>query len=300
MSKDEFDLQCDLSVNEGTLKSAEEAAQNDLRELQLFEYDILKNFVAICTRNRLQYFLAEGTLLGAVRHHGFIPWDDDVDVCMPRGDFEKFTEIAPSEIPDGYTCCLQNDTGIWGTLRIADTNHKICRKLNEQELELFVSVDVFPLDGFPKNSFEQKFHWLSIFFQYCMFRYARIERIDRKKKRGLCSRLAIMLASAIPVGKLLDEQTELRHLTDVLKKYSFSNSEAVINFYSEYGKKTVAVPKTVMPKSFFGDGKVTMFESEEFCIPSMAEKILEKEYGDYMTPPPLEERKAKHSIKLIK
>ena len=275
------------------------STQDNLRELQRLEFDLLRKIDAICTRNNLQYFLAEGTLLGAIRHGGFIPWDDDVDVCMPREDFNRFIAIASSELPDGYICDNQNDTGIWGTLRISDTNHRIIRTLHGKDLHLFVSVDVFPLDGFPKSKLSQKVHWLGIFFRYCVFRSTKIEQIDKEKKRGFLLQLAIKLATLIPFGKLFNEQKALRSLTEALEKYSFSDSDMTIHFYSEYGKKSFAVPKTVMPKSFFGDGRFATFESEKLSIPSEAEKILEREYGDYMTLPPVQERTAKHRIKLI-
>ncbi len=272
----------------------------NIRKLQLLELNVLKEVVSLCDRHNLIYYLSEGTLLGAVRHKGFIPWDDDVDICMPREDYEKFVEIASSEIPAGFTCYSQNDTGIWGTLRIADTNHKIIRVLCEQELRLFVSVDIFPIDGFPKSKFRRKVHWLNVVFSYWLFRAIQIEQVDRRKKRGFFLRTAIKLATLVPFGKLVSEQKALQRLTNKLRKYTFSDSETVINFYSEYSKKALTVPKTVMPKDYFGGGRLALFEGEQLCIPSKAEKVLEMEYGDYMTPPPVEERKAKHSTKLIK
>ena len=274
--------------------------QNELRALQSLEWNVLKIIVNICNKNNLQYFLAEGTLLGAIRHQGFIPWDDDVDVCMPREDFSKFVAIASGELPDGYVSRLQNDTGVWGTLRVSDTNHEIRRILDEQELHLFVSVDIFPVDGFPNGKFQQRLHWINVMLRYCLFRAAQVDRVDKRKKHGFFLRCAIKLATLIPVGKLVNEETALRRLTDTLKKYAFSNSDAVMSFYSEYSKRGVRVPSTVMPKTYFGYGRSALFEGEPFSVPTEAEKVLFKEYGDYMVLPPLEERRAKHSMTLIR
>ena len=274
--------------------------RDELRSLQLLELNVLKTIISICDKNNFQYFLAEGTLLGAVRHNGFIPWDDDVDVCMPREDYEKFIEIASKELPSGYTSCQQNDTGVWGTLRVSDTNHEIIRTLDGQELHLFVSVDIFPLDGFPNDKLKQWLHWINIMRKYCLFRAAQVDRLDKNKKRGFFLRIAIKLSALIPIGKLINEKKALQRLTDTLKKYSFSAYDAAISFYSEYTGKSLKTPSTVMPKSYWKYGRSAQFEGEQFSIPNEAEKILANEYGDYMTPPPLKERTAKHSMKLIR
>ena len=73
-----------------------------LRKLQMAELEILKEFVRLCEAHGLQYYLVGGTLLGAVRHKGFIPWDDDIDVAMPRGDYDRFAQIAPKELDPRY------------------------------------------------------------------------------------------------------------------------------------------------------------------------------------------------------
>ena len=79
--------------------------QNDLRKLQLVELDILKEFLRICKKHHLRYYALGGTLLGAVRHEGFIPWDDDIDVGMPRPDFRRFEKIAEKELPEYLHYC---------------------------------------------------------------------------------------------------------------------------------------------------------------------------------------------------
>ena len=274
-------------------------SETNLRKLQLLELNILRNVVSICDAHELKYYLAEGTLLGAVRHKGFIPWDDDIDICMPREDFEKLSCIAKSELPKGYSCDFCHDTDIWGTMRISDKNHKIHRELDGKKLNLFVSIDVFPLDGFPKGKFRRKMHWLRLLFRFAVFKSTQVEQIDRISNRSIFFRIAITFAAHVPIWRLLDKQKELQRLTNALKSYSYSTSEEVINFYSEYCKRaSFAIPDIVISKRNYGDGKVTLFENECFTIPKEACKVLEIEYGDYMLLPPLEEREPKHNITL--
>ena len=76
--------------------------QETLRKLQKTELEILKDFIKICKKYNLTYFATGGTAIGALRHQGFIPWDDDIDVCMLRKDYERFMEVAPKEMGDRY------------------------------------------------------------------------------------------------------------------------------------------------------------------------------------------------------
>lgn len=275
-------------------------SKDSLRELQILEFDILKKVVSICKAYHLKYYLAEGTLLGAVRHNGFIPWDDDIDICMPREDFEKFANIAINELPLNYICKFRHDTDIWGTMRISNKSHKICREMNDRKLKLFVSIDIFPIDGFPKNKIKQKLHWIRLLFRFAMFKFTQFDQIDMKKERSLLSYLVIVFAAWFPVWKLFDKRTELQKLTTALKAYPYSSSENVINFFSEYSKKDIGLPQNIMDKKLFGEGKLSLFENEYLIIPKDAEKVLEKEYGDYMLLPPLQERQPKHNITLCK
>ena len=77
-----------------------------LRKLQLMEFDLLKDFIRVCEKHNLRYYMLAGTLLGAVRHDGFIPWDDDIDVGMPREDYEKFIRLSRKEFKKGYSLMM--------------------------------------------------------------------------------------------------------------------------------------------------------------------------------------------------
>ena len=115
---------------------------SNLRKLQLEELKILKMFKKICEENDLRYYLLGGTLLGAVRHDGFIPWDDDVDVCMPREDYEKFQKIADKQLEKPYYLrSLENNNDYrYCFARIATENMKIKTVQSAKENRYFYMI----------------------------------------------------------------------------------------------------------------------------------------------------------------
>jgi len=136
--------------------------QKLLRKVQLTQLEIAREIKRVCEENDIAYFLSDGSFLGAVRHQGFIPWDDDMDMAMPRKDYEKFCRIAPEKLKKEY--CLQS----WYT----DPNYglpfakvmkrgtvylesKKTRRLQENGFY----VDIFPVDNMPEAPKEQTAHW---------------------------------------------------------------------------------------------------------------------------------------------
>ena len=138
--------------------------QTNLRELQLVELEILKDFIRVCEELNVQYFLDSGTLLGCIRHKAFIPWDDDIDVSMPREDYEIFIKEGQKLLKDGYF--LQNyNTDLefianFSKIRNTDTTF-IESSIKDLKINHGVYIDIFPLDGYkPKekriNSLNEK------------------------------------------------------------------------------------------------------------------------------------------------
>ena len=270
------------------------AKSENLKKVQENAYVVLKEVVALCNKNHVTYFLAEGTLLGAIRHNGFIPWDDDIDICMPREEFERFFYDVSKELPTYMRCELRMDTDIWGTMRISDTRHTMKTIRNNKEIHLNSNIDIFPIDGMPNNAIARNFHLLHAYLDFCLFRSTRIAYIDRTKKRNFFIRLVIEFIARTHVYELINKEKALERLNDILKKYSYKNSKYVFNFFSEYRKRTI------FPKAFYLGDRKMLFEDMLMRIPYESEKILESEYGEgYMAPPIEEERKPKHDFEFI-
>lgn len=124
------------------------------KEMKSIELNILKDVAEFCDRNQLRYFLCGGTLLGAVRHHGFIPWDDDMDIAMPREDYKKFLMIYNQEKRKYRVSAIENNPN-WHMpfARVENLNTVLFEKtLKKKYRKLHVFIDVFPIDGIPDDS----------------------------------------------------------------------------------------------------------------------------------------------------
>ena len=135
----------------------------DLKQMQKIEFDILRTVHTLCQENHITYYLGYGTMLGAVRHQGFIPWDDDVDIVMPRDDYRRFLQLAPQYLPEHLKLCHLGNTAPYNydfakiqdkrTILIEDTYSYL-------GIESGVYIDIFSLDGYPAD--EKKLHNLAM------------------------------------------------------------------------------------------------------------------------------------------
>ena len=125
-----------------------------ISEIQKIDLELLKQFLKICDKHNLKYYIIGGTLLGAIRHKNFIPWDDDIDVAMPRKDFDIFLKVANNELKDNYklSTYFNNKEHRYYLPKLVDLNTTIMEKRYEKiNKETHVFIDIFPIDGTPNN-----------------------------------------------------------------------------------------------------------------------------------------------------
>ena len=254
-----------------------------LKKMQSIEVEMLKIFISICKENNLKYFLIGGSCLGAIRHKGFIPWDDDIDVGMPREDYEKFLEIAQEKLPPHLFLQTQK------TDKQYYQNFAKIRNSNTSFMETYyrflninkgVFIDIFPLDGYKYTKFESM-----LLFLYTL----RIRATYYIKKRSLKAKLG-RLASLILVPSL---KTALKNKEKLMRKYKYNESEYVVNHCGGYGKKEI------MKKEIYGEGVAGKFEGIDVILPSNPDAYLKALYNNYMQLPPEEKRVSVHYTDVI-
>lgn len=272
-------------------------------EFKFYELEALKKIDEICTKNNFRYYLAYGTLLGAIRHKGFIPWDDDVDIWMPRPDYEKFVKYCiDNEKNIGYYKLAHYSNNInycMGMARFFDVRTKV-HENHVREYGLGVFIDVYPLDGcgdsekmaqhiFVKNrtrrflagigapaKYEKsKSGLISDFIKFCCYKYANcvgINRILRKmdyqsmKYKFEEKYVATTVWAIYRRGKLKQDWMGKSNSVDIFKREWFDNILRVD------------------------------FESIKVNIPSGYHKILSHRYGEYMKCPPVNEQNGHHEF----
>lgn len=257
--------------------------RNDLRRLQLVELDIMKEFLRICKKYNLRYYALGGTLLGAVRHKGFIPWDDDIDLGMPRPDFQKFEAVVEKELPEHLHYVNYRKTSGYHHYvpRITDSRVKVVDESASVDREKDAWIDIFPLDGMPGNKFLRKLHCFRLLVARVRVNYSLFStNIDLKRQnRPFYERLLINAGKIIPVEKIFRTSAELKRLDRLMQKYSYDSSPWLINFMG------IHKLKEMFHKSRYGGGRDYTFEDVKLRGPEDYDFVLRQMYGEYWNPP---------------
>lgn len=270
-----------------------------LKSLQSIECRLLKEIDNLCKENQISYYLAFGTLLGAIRHKGFIPWDDDIDILMEREEYEKFLELDSTKLPNNikirhYKASEKSETNISIQAKVEIEGKYIIRQVGSKQEKQNIWIDIFVIDGMPNNSFYRCLHYYNIIFHQSLYRIARSQKNGtlKDKKRGKIEKLVIKLCGIVPIGKLLNTVKLMEQTERIFRRCSVEKCDYVIAYAPEYGKKCI------VPKSIFQGKRFQEFEGMMLPIPTKSEDLLTAWYGDYMELPPIEKRIYKHSIEI--
>ena len=259
-----------------------------LRDLQLCEMDIVKDVVDICKRHNLQLYMIGGTFLGAVRHKGFIPWDDDVDLCFKRSDYDRFLEIAPKELKEGYYLRhFETDpTMPYYPAQVVDPSFEILDVSATVPKTRSAWIDLFPIDGMPDDPIRFFFHKYRLLYLRMMLKFSQFDEVVavNLKHRPLHEKVLVAVGKHLHLEHRLDTKKRMRLIDRSLKKYPFETSRRVLNFMGAYKFREL------FDRSVYEDVADYPFEDITLPGPRDYDLVNRQLYGDYMTPPPLDEQ----------
>lgn len=232
---------------------------DDRKILHNAELALVKAFSEFCRENNLKYFIMGGTFLGAVRHHGFIPWDDDIDVGMPRPDYERLQKLLAENgqvIGEYPFVTFKNSETTEYVARLENPATKIIDRSALDVDKRNSWMDVFPLDGMPNGSFSRNLHSFRLLTLRMLLKYSEFSKVSvNYTERPFVERTLIKVGKVLHPERWLNTQFYLHKLDKALQKYGYNESNYVINFMGAYKLKEM------FPKKYYMDDKLYDFEN---------------------------------------
>jgi len=253
--------------------------QIDIHECHNILIKIAAAFHEICMRHQIPYYMIGGTMLGAIRHNGFIPWDDDMDFAVERTYYAKLQKVLTEELPAHLKVRTLNNSNFIFTnyFKIEDNRTEICDHWHDSPLDFGISIDIFPLDK-GQNSYWQTRLFATYIFSLLMIKDFLL--FDIKYRRGLKKLLAIVLqkTNMVPIQK------RLKYINNCIIRNAKEQSGYIVNYYGKWQNKEI------MQKKIVGTPQLYPFQNMNLAGVEHAEAYLSLLYGDYMQLPPKEER----------
>jgi LPS biosynthesis protein len=258
-----------------------------IEELKKIQLDILTEIDTFCRKNNIKYFLGFGTLLGAIRHKGYIPWDDDIDIVMLRNDYDKFIKEFSKNDRSIYRVQSGDidKTFLYPYAKIDDTRTTLIENANNSS-NIGINIDLFPLDIIPEDSKKAKILLMKSKVWNCIYilKYVKI-----KHGRNIFKNIILILSHFL-LG-IIKYRT--------IKKNIIINAQKYKNYTSKYCGNVVMTDKWnggIQEVESFSEVLYVDFETIKVPIPCGYDAFLKGCYGDYMELPPLSERVSHHSF----
>ena len=244
---------------------------SDTKKVWQVELDLLKKFIQVCNKYDIKYFIIAGSLLGVIRHGGFIPWDDDIDIGMLRPEYEKLLKVADKEFKKNYFFQTPYSDHIYrghAQLRNSNTSAILPSEIHK-DFNQGIFIDIFPYDEYPRHRIQFKFQKLRTAFYIklcCNYLDGGYESI-KSKVFNIFSRL---------IMSIFKYQNVYKKYENICSKYNGKGNGMVSNLSFKYGRE-----KYMHKKEYFEDLIDATFEGINVKIPREYDKILSKQYGNY-------------------
>ena len=262
----------------------------DVSEIQEMELGIMEYIHEVCQKIGAKYFLAYGSLIGAVRHKGFIPWDDDMDICMLREDYEKLQDYLIANPDERYEVMSykNNLNYVYPFMKVQDNHTYLLEEDVRIDSNMGIYVDIFPVDGYEDDAdFKNKMTKLIKKRQLSCYTFKGITN-TKSVLNSLLRYVSVIIFYFTNTNKYVAQIEELA------KSRKVSDYEQVdYLIYKDMNKP-------VWRREWLEQATTGTFEGKEFTIPKNYHEILTSDYGDYMQLPPVEQRVSHHDFKLWK
>lgn len=257
----------------------------EIDELKRIQIDILDDVANFCEENNICYFLAFGTLIGAIRHNGYIPWDDDIDIAMPRPDYNRFIQQYNNRKSNYRMMCFETDESYslpFG--KVIDDRTILCEDMYDETATYGVYIDVFPIDGYPGKKDHKKLIHLR--------QMLNAKKAVFGKGRSKFKELIILFGKLYLLFSSVDEI--VRKIITISQRTSYQDAKLVGYLPALGGTfENSIIDKEKVLSSF----PFHTFEGHQYRIPIGYDSYLTQIYGDYMKCPSEDKRQSTHIFK---